>query len=59
VPKQAAQSSKVGKIREQPESRRRGSPNQRKYDEVRSREHLLPEEVEAMIAAIKKAKVYA
>jgi integrase len=56
MPKQAAQLSKVGKIREMPESRRRGSPNQRKYEEVRSREHLLPEEVEAMIAAIKKAK---
>jgi integrase len=56
MPKQAAQLSKVGKMMEQPESRRRGSPNQRKYDELRSREHLLPEEVEAMISAIKKAK---
>jgi integrase len=56
VPKQATQSSKVGKTREQPELRKRLSPNQRKYEEVRSREHLLPEEVEAMIAAIKKAR---
>jgi integrase len=56
VPKKDAQTSKVGKTREQPESKKRLSPNQHKYDEVRSREHLLPEEVEAMIAAIKKAK---
>jgi hypothetical protein len=59
VLKKTAQTSKVGKIREMSESKGRVSPNQRKYEEVRSREHLLPEEVEAMIAAIKKAKVYA
>jgi integrase len=56
VPKQSAHISKVGKMGELSESKGRISPNQRKYEEVRSREHLLPEEVEAMIAAIKKAK---
>jgi integrase len=56
VPKKAAQTSKVGKTENSVETPPRLSPNQRKYDEVRSREHLLPEEVEAMIAAIKKAK---
>jgi type 1 fimbriae regulatory protein FimB/type 1 fimbriae regulatory protein FimE len=30
------------------------SPNNRTYAEVRSREHLLPEEVEAMIKAAKR-----
>jgi integrase len=46
-----APASKVGKT-EQP---KRTSPNQRCYAEVRSREHLLEQEVEQMIAAIKRA----
>lgn len=50
--KTTAQLSKVGKT----EKETNPSPNQRKYLEVRSREHLLPEEVEAMILAIKQAK---
>lgn len=41
---------KVGKT----DLSKRQSPNQRKYSEVRSREHLLSEEVEAMREAIKK-----
>jgi type 1 fimbriae regulatory protein FimB len=36
------------------EQQKRPSPNSRKYTEVRTREHLLPNEVDAMIAAIKK-----
>ena len=44
------QLSKVGKT----EKPKRRSPNARKYSEVRSREHLLSEEVEAMREAIKK-----
>lgn len=44
------QLSKVGKT----DPPKRESPNKRKYSEVRSREHLLPEEVEAMRDAIKK-----
>ncbi len=42
--------SKVGKT----ELAKRASPNQRKYAEVRSREHLLFEEVAAMREAIKQ-----
>jgi len=42
--------SKVGK----PNPPTRQSPNSRKYSEVRTREHLLPEEVNAMCVAIKK-----
>lgn len=45
------QLTKVGKI----EKTKRQSPNSHKYAEVRSKEHLLPEEVEAMRDAIKKA----
>ena len=44
------QLSKVGKT----ENLKRRSPNARKYSEVRSREHLLSEEVEAMREAIRK-----
>lgn len=44
------QLSKVGKT----DPPKRESPNKRKYSEVRSREHLLPEEVEQMREAIKK-----
>lgn len=44
------QLSKVGKT----DPPKRESPNKRKYSEVRSREHLLPEEVEGMRDAIKK-----
>jgi integrase len=53
MPAKSAQISKVGKTTQ---TTQKPSPNQRKYQEVRSREHLLPEEVDAMIAAIKKAK---
>ena len=50
-----AQSSKVGKTEKTKTAVSRGkSPNQRKYVEVRSREYLLPEEVDAMMKAIKK-----
>ncbi|MCG6133962.1 MAG: tyrosine-type recombinase/integrase [Nostoc sp. LLA-1] len=49
---QTLQPPKVGKT-EKPE---RQSPNSRKYSEVRTREHLLPEEVELMRSAIKKSK---
>lgn len=49
---QTVQPPKVGKT-EKPE---RQSPNSRKYSEVRTREHLLPEEVSAMRSAIKKSK---
>lgn len=48
----SGQSSKVGKTG-QPVQRL--SPNQRKYADVRSREHLLEEEVEAMMAALRRA----
>ncbi|MBW4473976.1 MAG: tyrosine-type recombinase/integrase [Stenomitos rutilans HA7619-LM2] len=34
---------------------KRRSPNARKYADVRSREHLLPDEVDMMLAAIKKS----
>ncbi len=44
--------SKVGKTKKHSGQ----SPNSRKYSEVRTREHLLPEEVEAMRKAIKKSK---
>ncbi|MHC5763783.1 tyrosine-type recombinase/integrase [Nostoc sp.] len=49
---QTIQPPKVGKT-ENPE---RQSPNSRKYSFVRTREHLLPEEVELMRSAIKKTK---
>ncbi len=49
---QTIQPSKVGKN----EKQERQSPNFRKYSEVRTREHLLPEEVELMRSAIKKSK---
>lgn len=45
------QVARVGKI----ERPRRESPNRREYKEVRSREYLLPEEVEKMRQALKKA----
>ncbi|WP_225226319.1 hypothetical protein [Komarekiella delphini-convector] len=48
---QIVQPSKVGKT----EKQERQSPNFRKYSEVRTREHLLPEEVSAMRQAIKKS----
>lgn len=48
------QPTKVGKI----ESPKRRSPNLRKYDELRSREHLLPDEIDAMRRAIKQAEGY-
>lgn len=47
---QLIQTPKVGKT----EKLKRFSPNSRKYSEVRTREHLLPEEVEAMRSALKK-----
>lgn len=50
MPEEAVQSSKVGKA----QNSKRSSPNSRKYEEVRSREYLLPEEVEAMREAIRK-----
>lgn len=46
------QSPKVGKTKKF----LRKSPNARKYSEVRTREHLLPAEVEAMRRAIQKSK---
>jgi type 1 fimbriae regulatory protein FimB/type 1 fimbriae regulatory protein FimE len=49
---QTAQAPKVGKT----EKQERQSPNSHRYSEVRTREHLLPEEVEAMRSAIKKSK---
>ncbi|MGM3309603.1 tyrosine-type recombinase/integrase [Anabaena sp. WFMT] len=49
---QTLQLPKVGKT----EKQERQSPNFRKYSEVRTREHLLPEEVELMRSAIKKYK---
>lgn len=48
---QFIQTPKVGKT----EKHERFSPNSRKYSEVRTREHLLPEEVEAMRSGLKKA----
>ena len=49
------QSSKVGKTeKSEPTVSSRKSPNHSKYAEVRSREYLLPEEVDAMMKAIKK-----
>jgi integrase len=50
--KQLVQLTKVGKT----EKQERQSPNSRKYSEVRTREYLLLEEVEAMRQAIKQAK---
>lgn len=50
---QTAQPSKVVKLFGD-EKKRRSSPNQKKYKEVRSREHLTPDEVSLMIAAAKK-----
>lgn len=49
---QTLQPPKVGKT----EKQERQSPNFRKYFEVRTREYLLPEEVELMRSAIKKSK---
>ncbi|WP_414756667.1 tyrosine-type recombinase/integrase [Anabaena sp. CCY 9910] len=49
---QTLQPLKVGKT----EKQERQSPNFRKYSFVRTREHLLPEEVELMRSAIKKSK---
>lgn len=49
---QTLQPPKVGKT----EKPKRQSPNSRKYSSVRTREHLLPEEVELMRSAIKKSK---
>lgn len=48
--KQPVQLPKVGKT----QKGERQSPNSRKYYEVRTREHLLPEEVKLMRSAIKK-----
>ncbi|GAC1461532.1 MAG: hypothetical protein NVS2B14_02080 [Chamaesiphon sp.] len=50
--KQVVQTSKVGKTVKQ----ERKSPNIRKYQEVRTREHLLLEEVEAMREGLRKSK---
>ena len=50
--KQITQPTKVGKTQKLEHK----SPNSHKYSEVRTREHLLPEEVEAMRAAIKQSK---
>ena len=44
------QPSKVGKVT----LFKRKSPNSQRYEDVRTREFLLPEEVEAMCEAIKK-----
>ena len=49
---QISQLSKVGKI----ENQERKSPNSRKYEDVRTREYLLSDEVEAMRSAINKSK---
>ena len=49
------QPSKVGKTeKSEPVVSGRKSPNQRKYEEVRSREYLLPSEVDTIMKAIKK-----
>ncbi len=48
---QPIQTPKVGKTKKL----KRFSPNSRKYSEVRTREHLLSEEVEAMRSALKKS----
>lgn len=50
--KQIVQTSKVGKI----VLLKRKFPNFRKYAEVRTREHLLPAEVEAMREGLRKSK---
>ncbi len=50
--KELVQLTKVGKT----EKQQRQSPNSHKYSEVRTREHLLPQEVEAMRSAIKQSK---
>lgn len=50
--KQIVQTSKVGKI----VLPKRKSPNFKKYAEIRTREHLLPEEVEAMREGLRKSK---
>ncbi|MDM9385682.1 tyrosine-type recombinase/integrase [Chlorogloeopsis sp. ULAP01] len=50
--KQPVQLPKVGKT----EKQERQSPNSRKYSSVRTREYLLPEEVELMRSAIRKSK---
>ena len=53
--KEDPQLSKVGKIEKaDSSSQKRKSPNQHRYSEVRSREYLLPEEVDAMMKAIRK-----
>lgn len=49
---QLVQLTKVGKT----EKQQRKSPHSHKYSSVRTREYLLPEEVEAMRQAIKKSK---
>lgn len=49
--KQLIQTPKVGITKKL----KRFSPNSRKYAEVRTREHLLPDEVEAMRSALKKS----
>jgi integrase len=46
------QLSKVGKTKKA----KRLSPNSHKYEEVRTREYLLPEEVETILSATKKSK---
>ena len=46
------QRPKVGKI----EKQKLLSPNSRKYQEVRTREYLFPEEVETMLSVIKKSQ---
>ncbi|ADI66266.1 hypothetical protein, partial [Trichormus azollae] len=50
--KELVQLPKIGKT----EKLERQSPNSRKYCEVRTREHSLLEEVEAMRSAIQKSK---
>ena len=52
MPTDAAHPSKVGN----PENSHRPSPNSRCYLEVRTREHLLLEEVNAMRTALNQAK---
>ncbi len=46
------QLSKVGKTEKQKSS----SPNSHKYEEIRTREYLLPNEVETILSATKKSK---
>ena len=50
MPDLVVQPSKVGKVT----LSKRKSPNSQRYVDVRTREFLLPEEVEAMREAIKK-----